>query len=125
MAQIHSYYITNAKLELKFSSSNLSEDELETALRKITTAMINNDDLFIENEEDDIDSDDESIDLNEDDANNDLFMANIMRLDDFREQSNDNLDSNIWNQQPDESVNYEDSNIDFEAIFDKELEESD
>ncbi len=125
MAQIHSYYITNAKLELKFSSSNLSEDELETALREITTAMINNDDLFIENEEDDIDSDDESIDLNEDDANNDLFMANIMRLDDFREQSNDNLDSNIWNQQPDESVNYEDSNIDFEAIFDEELEESD
>ena len=125
MAQIHSYYITNAKLELKFSSSNLSEDELETALREITTAMINNDDLFIENEKDDIDSDDESIDLNEDDANNDLFMANIMRLDDFREQSNDNLDSNIWNQQPDESVNYEDSNIDFEAIFDEELEESD
>jgi len=125
MAQIHSYYITNAKLELKFSSSNLSEDELETALREITTAMINNDDLFIENEEDDIDSDDESIDLNENDANNDLFMANIMRLDDFREQSNDNLDSNIWNQQPDESVNYEDSNIDFEAIFDEELEESD
>jgi len=125
MAQIHSYYITNAKLELKFSSSNLSEDELETALREITTAMINNDDLFIENEEDDIDSDDESIDLNEDDANNDLFMANIMRLDDFREQSNDNLDSDIWNQQPDESVNYEDSNIDFEAIFDEELEESD
>ena len=125
MAQIHSYYITNAKLELKFSSSNLSEEELETALRKITIAMINNDDLFIENEEDDIDSDDESIDLNEDDANNDLFMANIMRLDDFREQSNDNLDSNIWNQQPDESVNYEDSNIDFEAIFDEELEELD
>ena len=126
MAQIHSYYITNAKLELKFSSSNLSEDELETALREITTAMINNDDLFIENEENDIDSDDESIDLNEDDANNDLFMANIMKLDDFREQSNDNLDhSNIWNQQPDESVNYEDSNIDFEAIFDEKLEESD
>ena len=125
MAQIHSYYITNAKLELKFSSSNLSKDELEIALREITTAMINNNDLFIENEEDDIDSDDESIDLNEDDANNDLFMANIMRLDNFREQSNDNLDSNIWNQQPDESVNYEDSNIDFEAIFDEELEESD
>ena len=53
-------------------------------------------------------------------------MANIMKLDDFREQSNDNLDhSNIWNQQPDESVNYENSNINFEAIFDEELEESD
>jgi hypothetical protein len=32
MAQIHSYYITNAKSELKFSSINLSENEFEAAL---------------------------------------------------------------------------------------------
>ncbi|RIA88888.1 hypothetical protein C1645_825667 [Glomus cerebriforme] len=68
----------------------LSKKELEIALQRITTVMINNDNLFIENEEDDIDSDDESIDLNEDDTNND-----------------------------------NDSNINFEAIFDEELEESD
>src|ERR1700722_1821111 len=114
MAQIHSYYITNTKSELKFSSSDLSEDELETALREIVTAMINNDDLFIEDEEDDAVSDDGSINLDENDTNNDLLMANIMNLDNF---SDDNLDSNVQNQQPDVSVNYEDSNIDFEAIF--------
>ena len=45
MAQIHSFYITNAKTELKFSSSNLDENELKLAMQEITTAMINNDDL--------------------------------------------------------------------------------
>ncbi|CAB4441379.1 unnamed protein product [Rhizophagus irregularis] len=121
MAQMHSYYITNAKSELKFSSSDLSENELETALQEITTAMINNDDIFID--DDDIVLDDESIDLNDDDANtNDLIMENIMNLDSFNEQNDDNSNSNILDQQPDESINYEDSNIDFEAIFDEESE---
>ncbi|PKY53273.1 hypothetical protein RhiirA4_471392 [Rhizophagus irregularis] len=50
-------------VELQFSSNNLSENELKTALREITTAMINND-LFIED-------DDRTI---EDDTNNDLLM---------------------------------------------------
>ncbi|CAB4445310.1 unnamed protein product [Rhizophagus irregularis] len=121
MAQMHSYYITNAKSELKFSSNDLSENELETALQEITTAIINNDDIFID--DDDIVLDDESIDLNDDDANtNDLIMENIMNLDSFNEQNDDNSNSNISDQQPDESINYEDSNIDFEAIFDEESE---
>jgi len=51
MAQIHSYYITNAKSELRFSSSNMDVDELETAIQEIVTAMINNDDLFVKEEE--------------------------------------------------------------------------
>ncbi|PKY40669.1 hypothetical protein RhiirA4_454091 [Rhizophagus irregularis] len=63
------------------------------------------------------------IDLNDDDANtNDLIMENIMNLDSFNEQNDDNSNSNISDQQPDESINYEDSNIDFEAIFDEESE---
>jgi hypothetical protein len=119
MAQIHTYYITNAKAELKFSSSDLSEEELETALREITTAMIDNDDLFID-DEDDITSEDGIVNLDENDTNNNLHMADIMNLDEFSEQSDDNSDSTI--QQSDESVNYnEDSDIDFEAILDEEL----
>ena len=86
MAQIHSYYITNAKSELKFSSSNMSEDELESTLQEITMAMLNNDDLFVEEEDDDAFLDNESINLDEEDTNaNDLLMGNIMNLDDFRE----------------------------------------
>ena len=121
MAQVHTYYITNAKEELKFSSSNLSEDELEIALQEITTAVINNDDLFID-DDDDIVSDDGIINLNEDDLNDSLHMANIMNLDDFREQSDDNSDLRIQQPNPDESVDYEDSGvIDFEAILNEEL----
>ena len=75
MAQIHSYYITNAKSELKFSSSNMSEDELESILQEITMAMLNNDDLFVEEDDDDAFLDNESINLDEEDANaNDLLM---------------------------------------------------
>ncbi|GBC29869.2 hypothetical protein RhiirA1_483686 [Rhizophagus irregularis] len=45
MVQLHSYYITNAKSELRFSSSNMNVDELETEIQKVITAMINNNDL--------------------------------------------------------------------------------
>ena len=121
MAQIHSYYITNAKVELQFSSSNLSEDELETALREVTTAMINNDDLFIDDDDDEEENDDMASNdgIIEDDTNNNFLMTDIMNLDDFREQIDENSDSRI--QQPDELVDYEDLDIDFEAILDDEL----
>src|SRR5690242_1502580 len=103
MAQIHSYYITNAKSELKFSSSNMSEDELESILQEITMAMLNNDDLFVEEEDDDAFLDNESINL---DANaNDLLMGNIMNLDDFRKQNEVDIDLNILRIQDDEPVN--------------------
>ncbi|CAG8758717.1 4742_t:CDS:2, partial [Rhizophagus irregularis] len=87
MAQMHLYYITNAKTELKFSSS-----------------------------------DNESINLNEDNTNSDLIMENTMKLDKFNELNRDNSNSDILDQRPDESIYYEDSNIDFEAIFDEESE---
>jgi len=121
MAQIHSYYITNAKSELKFSSSNMSKDELESILQEITMAMLNNDDLFVEEDDDDAFLDNESINLDEEDANaNDLLMGNIMNLDDFREQNEVDIDLNILRIQDDEPVN-NDSNIDFEAILNEEL----
>ena len=121
MAQIHSYYITNAKSELKFSSSNMSEDELEFILQEITMAMLNNDDLFVEEDDDDTFLDNESINLDEENTNaNDLLMGNIMNLDDFREQNEVDIDLNILRIQDDEPVN-NDSNIDFEAILNEEL----
>ncbi|PKK68928.1 hypothetical protein RhiirC2_781632 [Rhizophagus irregularis] len=122
MAQMHLYYITNAKTELKFSSSGLNENELETALQEITAAMINNNVLFIDDDDDDTVSDNESINLNEDNTNSDLIMENTMKLDKFNELNRDNSNSDIFVQRPDESIYYEDSNIDFEAIFDEESE---
>src|SRR5947207_9788677 len=87
MAQIHSYYITNVKSELKFSSSNLGEDELESIMKEITTAMINNNDLFEEGEEE------EEI-FSNDNNSNDLLMADIMNLNKF-EQNEEIDNSNI------------------------------
>ena len=124
MAQIHSYYITNAKSELKYSSSNLSEDELENAIQEITTAMINNDNLFDEENDDDIFSDSESINLDEENTNR-LLMTSIIDLDtsgfedsnDFDRRNED--DNNSIQLQP----NNEDfSNINFEAILAEEFD---
>jgi hypothetical protein len=127
MAQIHSFYITNAQSELKFSSNDLNENELEIALREITSAMIDNDDLFDEEEEDNEFSDNDSINLDEENTN-DLIMAEIMDLDipefgdfeDFRDtEENSEEDSavsdSMYSSQP------EDSNIDFEAILSEEF----
>ncbi|RIA81153.1 hypothetical protein C1645_837458 [Glomus cerebriforme] len=80
---LHPKYRAAMKIWSKFGSNENGCKILLSQLRsyseynppydmEYTDAMINNDDLFIENEEDDIDSDDESIDLNEDDANNDF-----------------------------------------------------
>ena len=100
----------------------MSEDELESTLQEVTMAMLNNDDLFVEEDDDDNTFlDNESINLDEEDANaNDLLRGNIMNLDDFREQNEVDIDINILGIQDDELVN-DDSNIDFEAILNEEL----
>src|SRR5207245_2116077 len=113
MAQIHSYYITNVKSELKFSSSNLGKDELESIMKEITTAMINNDDLFEEGEEEE-----EEI-FSNDNNSNDLLMADIMNLNKF-EQNEEIDNSNIDNIQP-LHVNHRNININYKKknIFQK------
>ena len=127
MAQVHSYYITNAKSELKFCNT-LSEDELESTIQEITTAMINNDDLFDEDEEEeDIFSDSESINLDGEDTDN-LLIANIMDLDisEF-EDSGDSGEKNEENDMSSDSIqldpNNEDvNNVNFEAILAEEFD---
>jgi len=131
MAQIHSFYITNAQSELKFSSNNLNENELETALQDITSAMIDNSDLFGDEEEEDNDfSDNDSINLDEENTN-DLIMEEIMDLDtpefwDF-EDSRDSEESSREDSVVSDSINSIDSqsevsNINFEAILAEEFD---
>ena len=125
MAQIHSFYITNAQSELKFSSNNLNENELETALQDITSAMIDNSDLFGDEEEEDNDFSD-----NEENTN-DLIMEEIMDLDtpefgDF-EDSRDSEESSREDSVVSDSINSIDSqsevsNINFEAILAEEFD---
>src|SRR5436305_8650682 len=129
MAQIHSFYITNAQSELKFASSNnLNENELEIALQDITSAMIDNSDLFGEKEEDNDFSDNDSINFDEENTN-DLIMAEIMNLDipefgDF-EDSRDSEESSMENTVvSDTSIDSQSevSNINFEAIIADEFD---
>src|SRR6266511_2369791 len=119
MAQIHSYYITNVKSELKFSSCNLGEDELESIMKEITTAMINNDDLFEEGKEEEIEIEEEEEIFSNDNNSNDLLMADIMNLNKFEQNEEiDNLNINDIQPLP---VNHRNLNIDFETILDEEL----
>jgi hypothetical protein len=130
MAQIHSFYITNAQSELKFSSNNLSENELETALRDITSAMIDNSDLFGEEEDNDF-SDNDSINFDEENTD-DLIMEEIMDLDtpefgeigdfeDFRDSEENSEEDSIVSDSTIDSQS-EVSNINFEVILAEEFD---
>jgi hypothetical protein len=127
MAQIHSFYITNAQSELKFPTNNLNEDELEIALQEITSAMINNNDLFDEEEEDNVFSDSDSINLDEENTNS-LIMEEIMDLDipEFGnfEDSRDSEENGEENSVVSVSIDSqsEGSNINFEAILAEEFD---
>ena len=122
MAQMHSYYITNARSELKFSCDKLSEEELEATMQEITAAMIDNDELFDE-EYDDIFSDSESIDLDEVDTNN-LLLADIINLDisEFDDSNDSNEKNKEVNVVLDRQQNNEDPNdVNFEALLAEEF----
>ena len=130
MAQIHSFYITNAQSELKFSSNNLSENELEIALRDITSAMIDNSDLFGEEEDNDF-SDNDSINFNEENTD-DLIMEEIMDLDtpefgeigdfeDFRDSEENSEEDSVVSDSTIDSQS-EVSNINFEVILAEEFD---
>ncbi|CAJ0767106.1 2199_t:CDS:2, partial [Entrophospora sp. SA101] len=89
MAQIHSFYITNAKTELNYPNSDLTDDELDTTIQEITAAMAEDDDLFEYSEDNDLfeyGEEEEGEDQNEEEdeslgLNNDiLFMEDIMNL---------------------------------------------
>ncbi|RIA79538.1 hypothetical protein C1645_745849 [Glomus cerebriforme] len=130
MAQIHSYYITNVNLELRFFSSNMREGELKVTIQEVTTAMINNDDLFVEEKKEEKEeekkeiffSNSEIINLDEKNTNN-LIMADFLHLDvpDFEEKCNENnINSNISIQS--QSVDHGNLNVDFEGLLNEEFE---
>ncbi|RIA91453.1 hypothetical protein C1645_822046 [Glomus cerebriforme] len=126
MAQIYLYYITNANLKLRFFSSDLREGELKVTIQKVTTAMINNDNLFVKKEKEEKEEEFffliKIINLDEENTNN-LIMADFLYLNtsDFEEKyDKDNINSNISIQpQP---VDHENLNVNFEELLNKEFE---
>ncbi|CAJ0643437.1 5813_t:CDS:2 [Entrophospora sp. SA101] len=128
MAQIHSFYITNAKTELNYPNSDLTDDELDTTIQEITAAMAEDDDLFEYSEDNDLfeyGEEEEGEDQNEEEdeslgLNNDiLFMEDIMNLSlGFDENGNED-ESTTRNEQ--EIFDHGNRNVNFDAIFSEEL----
>ncbi|CAG8695350.1 7188_t:CDS:2, partial [Dentiscutata heterogama] len=109
IAQIHSFYITNIKSELKFSKENFNEEELETIVNEISENLIK-----------DNEDEDNSFDLdNEKDKTNfnDLLIAELIDLNFY---DNNESETNLFlNQQQLEEK--ENLNVDLETILAKEF----
>ena len=82
MAQIHSYLIMNAKTELKYLNEEITSEELEETFNQIAFSIINKDDIFEDNDEDEINfilEGHETIGLEEMDSN-ELEITNFIDL---------------------------------------------
>ncbi|CAJ0650493.1 14249_t:CDS:2, partial [Entrophospora sp. SA101] len=128
MAQIHSFYITNAKTELNYPNSDLTDDELDTTIQEITAAMAEDDDSFEYSEDNDLfeyGEEEEGEDQNEEEdeslgLNNDiLFMEDIMNLSLGFDENRNEDESTTRNEQ--EIFDHGNRNVNFDAIFSEEL----
>ncbi|GBC14432.1 uncharacterized protein OCT59_007824 [Rhizophagus irregularis] len=81
MAKLHTYYITNAKSELKFAYNTLSEDQFQNEIQETLS-----DPSFFDNDDDnsDYDDKDEDYDQNKDEG------------DDTEAANNNNLEISRW-----------------------------
>ncbi|GBC16237.2 ribonuclease H-like domain-containing protein [Rhizophagus irregularis DAOM 181602=DAOM 197198] len=81
MAKLHTYYITNAKSELKFAYNTLSEDQFQNEIQETLS-----DPSFFDDDDDnsDYDDEDEDYDQNEDEG------------DDTEAANNNNLEISRW-----------------------------
>ena len=82
MAQIHSYLIMNAKSELKYLNEEITLEELDETFNQIASSIVNENDLFEDDNESEINfilEDHEIIDL-EGINNNDLEITDFIDL---------------------------------------------
>ncbi|RIB27403.1 hypothetical protein C2G38_2240145 [Gigaspora rosea] len=98
MTQIHSFYITNIASKLKFSKEKFNENELEKTINEIAEALIENNDLFNEdnndNENEDEDKDEDSFDIDDekDESNlNDLLISEMIDLNSYNINETENI----------------------------------
>ncbi|RIB24664.1 hypothetical protein C2G38_2031704 [Gigaspora rosea] len=126
MAQIHSFYITNMKSELKFSKENFNEKELEIIVNEISETLIENSNFFDEEEnenENEEENNDDSFDLYDEDDNetnlNDLLIAELIDLNFYDDNEIEN-NLSLSNQQQIEDE--ENLYIDLEEILNEEFQ---
>ncbi|CAG8696815.1 19987_t:CDS:1 [Dentiscutata erythropus] len=104
MAQIHSYYITNAS-ELNYINQEISDDELENTIADVIYAMFAETDLFNNEEDEQVSS---NIDIDNSFSNTDIMLENIIDIASIL----DNLD------EPEEEIDHGTTNFDIDAMLD-------
>ena len=117
MVQMHSYLVTNAKTELRFSSNGVSMEELDETFNQVAIAMNNNSNLF-DNDEFDIDNLDidstlenhEIVDL-EGINNNNLEISNFIDLSASLLEENNDFNNQDYEE---ESVIFDHGNPNFD-----------
>ena len=87
MAQIHSYLIMNAKTELKYVNEEITSEELEKTFNQIAFSIMNEDNIFEDNDEDEINfilEGHKTVEVNleeiEETDNNELEITNFIDL---------------------------------------------
>jgi len=119
MAQIHSYLIMNAKTELKYLNEEITSEELEETFNQIAFSIINKDDIFEDNDEDEINfilEGHETIGLEEMDSN-ELEITNFIDLSASLLNTN-NIDYSSQEEE-DVSVNHGDPDFDIDEMINR------
>lgn len=118
MAQIHSYLIMNAKSELKYLNEEITLEELDETFNQIASSIVNENDLFEDDNESEINfilEDHEIIDL-EGINNNDLEITNFIDLSSSLLKTN-NID---FSQEEEEvSINHGDLDFDIDEMVNR------
>lgn len=101
MSKLHTYYITNAKTELKFAYNDLNEEQFEAAMQGALFDAKNQGDEFYEsdesNEADESDDEDDEDEPDESDESDDEDKSNESNDEDEPDESNSsNLSINEW-----------------------------
>ncbi|RIB29261.1 hypothetical protein C2G38_2155777 [Gigaspora rosea] len=109
------------KSELKFSKENFNKEELEATISEISESLIDNKNLFDEEENED---EDDSFDLDDDESEtylNDLLIGEFIDLNFY---DNNEIENNLSlnNQQQLETEEYSDHNLDLEALLDEKFQ---
>jgi hypothetical protein len=121
MAKIHSFLITNARSELKFVETEISQEQLSNTFDEIANAITNDDEMFqnddnndnlVDGSDDSSDDSDECLDISEENTSH-LYIENFIDLNHGILTNND--DNNLI----DEFVEHGDTDFDIDEILNR------
>jgi hypothetical protein len=120
MAKLHSYYITNAKSELKFAFNDLSEDKFEATIQEALSKVYSTQDIVEEPISDEDDDYEDEEDFEEFD-NNKLEITNWVNITDGELKDLMRVDVSVVIEAPPLPVDHGVSEFNMEQILDNVL----